>query len=129
MEEIRCERLSFCYPDREEDALREVSFSLSAADVYKRQLEGQKALLRKNRIISKWVFPDENGEMLQSGHLYKKCVTDRKQHGISCSLYEMRHTMISLARADVPEQLLKMLVGHSDSMDTFGAVSYTHLTA
>ena len=31
MEEIRCERLSFCYPDREEDALREISFSLSAA--------------------------------------------------------------------------------------------------
>lgn len=87
-------------------------------------LEGQKALLRKNRIISKWVFPDENGEMLQSGHLYKKWVTYRKQHGISCSLYEMRHTMISLARADVPEQLLKMLVGHSDSMDTFGVYGH-----
>ena len=36
----------------------------------------------------------------------------------------MRHTLISLAKADVPEQLLKMVVGHSDSMDTFGVYGH-----
>ena len=53
-----------------------------------------------------------------------KWATYSKQHGIKCSLHEMRHTFISVAKADVPEQLLKQAVGHTKNMDTFGVYGH-----
>ena len=35
------------------------------------------------------------------------------------SLYELRHTFVSIAKV-LPEGQLKTIVGHSKSMDTFG---------
>ena len=83
-------------------------------------LAQQEQMLKEKAIISPWLFPDENGNQLDPCHFYEKWKTYRNQHGIQCSLHEMRHTMISVAKADVPEQLLKQAVGHSKSMDTFG---------
>ena len=40
-----------------------------------------------------------------------------------CSLYELRHTFVSIAQ-NLPEGQLKALVGHSRSMDTYGV--YAH---
>ena len=85
-----------------------------------RVLDAQAQLLKDNSIISPWVLPDEYGQRLDPHHLYKKWATYSKQHEINRSLHEMRHTMISVAKADVPERLLKQAVGHSDKMDTFG---------
>lgn len=42
-----------------------------------------------------------------------------------CSLYELRHTFVSMVQASLPEGLVKSIVGHSQSMDTFGV--YGHL--
>lgn len=39
------------------------------------------------------------------------------------SLYEMRHTFVSIAKV-LPEGLLKSVVGHSRSMDTYGIYSH-----
>lgn len=90
-----------------------------------RILEQQRDMLKKRHIISKWVFPNESGEMLISLHLYKMCRTFGQQHDIQISLYKARRTMVSLAQSGVPEQLVKMVVGHSESMDTFGVYGYT----
>ena len=40
-----------------------------------------------------------------------------------CTLYEMRHTFVSIAQ-QLPEGQLKALVGHSRSMDTFGVYGH-----
>ena len=40
-----------------------------------------------------------------------------------CTLYEMRHTFVSIAQ-QLPEGQLKALVGHSRNMDTYG--TYGH---
>ena len=37
---------------------------------------------------------------------------------------QMHHTMISIAKADVPEELLKRAVGHGKKMDTFGVYGH-----
>ena len=87
-------------------------------------LEQQRENLKRHHIISKWLFPDRHGNAMSSVCLYGKWKLYRKQHNISCSLYEMRHTLISLAKSDVPEQLIKMVVGHSGSMDTFGVYGH-----
>lgn len=44
-------------------------------------------------------------------------------HITPCTLYELRHTFVSIA-ANLPEGQMKRLVGHSKSMDTYGV--YAH---
>jgi len=85
----------------------------------------QETMLKKKGIITPWLFPDESGECLSGIHLYKKWATYRDQHDMNgCSLHELRHTLISAVKADVPEALLKTMVGHSKAMDTHGI--YAH---
>ena len=47
-------------------------------------------------------------------------------HGISprITLYELRHTFVSMEAGELTDGQLKMLVGHSRNMDTFGV--YRH---
>jgi integrase len=85
-----------------------------------RILDEQRAALKSRGIVSPWVFPGLDGDMMNTDHMYWDWKTYRQQHGINQTLHELRHTMISMAKADVPEQLLKRIVGHSKSMDTFG---------
>ncbi|MFZ5975238.1 MAG: tyrosine-type recombinase/integrase [Bacillota bacterium] len=87
-------------------------------------IEAQKQMLKEHGIISPWVFPDEYGDVLDPNHLFRKWKTYRKQYGIACTLHEMRHTLISIAKVDMPDQLLKRIVGHSKSMDTFGVYGH-----
>ncbi len=87
-------------------------------------LEAQRKMLNSSGIISPWVFPADDGGVTDPNSLYKRWRTYRAQHGIDCNLHEMRHTLISIAKADVPEQLLKRVVGHSKGMDTFGVYGH-----
>lgn len=73
---------------------------------------------------SEWMFTNAHGEPLDERALYSAWQRARKKLGIKVSLYELRHTMISVCKAQVPLPLLKQAVGHSESMDTFG--TYGH---
>ena len=73
---------------------------------------------------SDWLFTNTLGQPLDERTLYKAWLRTQKRLGIGpVSLYELRHTMISLCK-QIPLPLLKQAVGHSDSMDTFG--TYGH---
>ena len=90
-------------------------------------LEEQAAMLKEYGIATRtWVFPGEDGGMMDTNSLYKHWVAYRKQHGINSSLHELRHTAVSILKAELPEDLLKQLVGHSKAMNT-GA--YKHKVA
>ena len=87
-------------------------------------LEDQAEYLRKSGIISPYVFPAPDGSIATQLRVYKNWHRFCEIQGISkCSLYELRHTMVSMA-ADVPDALLKPMVGHSRNMDTRG--TYGH---
>lgn len=101
---------------KNKNARRTIVLNDQAIDI----LKSQKEMLKKEGIISPWVFPDEHGDMTEPDRLKRKWDTYRKQHGIKSTIHELRHTMISIAKAKVPEQWLKQIVGHSGSMDTFG---------
>ena len=74
---------------------------------------------------SEWMFTNAHGEPLDERALYSAWRRARKKLGIEAvSLYELRHTMISLCKTTVPLPLLKQAVGHSKSMDTIG--TYGH---
>lgn len=83
-------------------------------------LEDQKHMLDEKGIVSPWVFPNKYGEEPDPNAVYDQWATYRKQHGIAASIHELRHTFISIQKADMPLALLKSVVGHSDSMDTLG---------
>lgn len=87
-------------------------------------LADQQAMLLAQGISSPWLFPDEHGERANPNSVYKHWITYCKQHGFQSSIHELRHTFISLNKADLPLELLKATVGHSSSMDTIG--TYGH---
>lgn len=89
-----------------------------------RILDDQRAMLRQIGIISPWIFPDSNGDAPIPNRVYDQWVTYRTQHSIKSSLHELRHTFISLNKADLPLELMKSVVGHSASMDTFGVYGH-----
>lgn len=83
-------------------------------------LADQREHLRQCGLISPYVFPNALGAIANDKFVYNAWQRFCKTQGISfCSLYELRHTMVSLA-ADVPDALLKPMVGHGRSMDTRG---------
>lgn len=87
-------------------------------------LEDQRRMLAEKGIVSEWVFPDKYGEQPNPNAVYDQWATYRKQHGIESSIHELRHTFISIQKADMPIELLKSVVGHSDAMDTIGVYGH-----
>ena len=87
-------------------------------------LAEQQRMLKRHGIVSPWLFPDEHGDRLDSNHLYKMWRSYARTHGIKTSLHELRHTMVSIVKSDMPAPLLKAVVGHSESMDTFGVYGH-----
>lgn len=100
---------------KNENAQRVVALSKYAVSV----LNDQKLMLKELNITSKWVFPNQSGEMIYPHYLSKPWNRYRKHYNINFTIHGMRHTLISLSK-DIPKELLKNHVGHSDSMDTFG---------
>lgn len=87
-------------------------------------LDDQREYLKRKGIISPFVFPSADGSMGNERKSYYAWKRFQKSQGITeCSLYELRHTMVSI-NADVPDALLKPMVGHSQNMDTRG--TYGH---
>lgn len=73
---------------------------------------------------SEWIFCNIYGDVGCQRNIYKKWLPLREQLGSKCSLYGLRHTFISMMKNDIPEQMLKAIVGHSASMDTFGVYGH-----
>ena len=80
--------------------------------------------MRTLGIISPFIFPNTKGEVVWERAVYNMWKSFCAAQGITpCSLYELRHTMVSMS-TDIPDALLKPMVGHSRNMDTRG--TYGH---
>lgn len=99
---------------KNENARRYIALSPRMQEV----LDAQRTSLKNRGIISPWLFPDEHGDPLNPNHLSATWGSYRKQHGLQSNIHELRHTIMSIVKSDVPEDLLKLVVGHSDKMDT-----------
>lgn len=74
---------------------------------------------------TEWLFVEKSGEPLTVKAMYSAWRRTCKRLKIpAVSLYELRHTMISMCKDTLPLPLLKAVVGHSSSMDTLG--TYGH---
>lgn len=84
-----------------------------------RVIEDQKAMLKGLGIATRtWLFPGPDGNQMDTNAMYKQWQHYRDQNGIKSNLHELRHTTVSLVKTELPEDLLKQMIGHSESMDT-----------
>ncbi len=104
-------------PGKNENAPRYLVLSARMLQV----IADQKTHLKKQGIISPWLFPTRNGEP-DANAIYKGWLTyrDQREWDSDISIQSMRRTMVSVVKPYLSEALLKQIVGHSESMDTFG---------
>lgn len=79
---------------------------------------------RTSGIKSDWVFCRPSGEMSVQSTTSQAWDRISAALGVKTSPYSLRHTFISMVRNTIPETVIKDVVGHSASMDTFGV--YAH---
>ncbi|MGI6161600.1 MAG: tyrosine-type recombinase/integrase [Christensenellales bacterium] len=88
-------------------------------------MDDQRKLLIKARIASKYLFPIIDREQSTSAQIYKRWKRFARANEIAdVSLYELRHTFVSMCKGSIPERLIKPVVGHSSKMPTYN--TYGH---
>lgn len=103
-------------PGKNENAHRVVPLSSMALEVIADQKQ------RTSRLDSEWVFCNQLGSMPKQALTFKYFKKISLAVGSpNVSPYGLRHTFVSLLKMSpvVPEQMVKAIVGHSDSMPTF----------
>lgn len=103
------------------NAARKIALSSRAKDAIVKQIEQTKHL------HSRYIFCRQDGNIVYSGHINKCFKKICKYIGASkdISLYGCRHTFISYASMQLPESVLKPIVGHSVSMPTLKTYQHT----
>lgn len=103
------------------NANRRIKLTSLALNILKHQAEAEKRF----GIASTLLFPAKDGGYISEVILYRNWQKYQESNGIPpISLYELRHTFVSICAETVPESLIKLVVGHSESMDTQGV--YAH---
>jgi integrase len=88
-------------------------------------IQDQLKMLDDNNIETEYIFCNEFGEPIPQATYYKHWIKFRNYNNISdtVSPYELRHTFISMAQS-MPKELVKLMAGHSENMDTFGVYGH-----
>ena len=84
--------------------------------------------IRRNedhKLHTQWIFCDLNGNPGSQSTMRKQWNALKKERDLPGTVYSLRHTFISMMKNVMPEQMIKDIVGHSVSMDTFG--TYGHI--
>lgn len=76
---------------------------------------------------SPWIFCSPDGTKGNQSTMRNQWLKLKEERGLpeKSSVYSLRHTFISMMKNVMPEQMIKDIVGHSVSMDTFG--TYGHI--
>ncbi len=102
------------------NARRDIRLSDLASHV----LDDQYAMLNAAGVTSPYIFCDQDGAAILERALLLRWRKYCRHNNIQpYTLYELRHTYISVNK-DMPEALLKLQVGHTPDMDTYGVYSH-----
>lgn len=72
-----------------------------------------------------WIFCSPDGSQGKQSRMRKHWARLKAERGLPGTVYSLRHTFITLMKNVMPEAMIKDIVGHSASMDTFG--TYGHI--
>lgn len=75
---------------------------------------------RNGRLATPWIFCNKLGGPLSQSTLRNAWIKLAAERDLPGCPYSLRHTFISLLKNEMPEPLLKSIVGHSANMDTYG---------
>lgn len=75
---------------------------------------------RNGRLATPWIFCSKTGGPLSQSTLRNAWLKLAAERDLPGCPYSLRHTFISLLKNEMPEAMLKSIVGHSASMDTYG---------
>lgn len=96
-----------------------------ASDTMMEILEKQRNLKKRCGIISPYLFPNKNNDVMNPKNLTTAWAAFRNEIGTNNTLHEMRHSFTSYLKGKVSDTVMKTVLGHSPKMDTFGI--YGHL--
>lgn len=109
--------------------------SLRMIPAARQELDAQREMLKRNKMVTPWVFPCENGVCSKQNHFRLAWYAFCRKNGIGqrgttkagnpkyITPYEFRHTCYSVNK-EMPESLKKMAFGHSRKFD--GDSVYNH---
>lgn len=103
---------------KNENAHRSFILPGIACEILKRQKAKTSAL------CSEWIFCNTIGNKPAQTNVYDCYKRLAELHGFGGSPYSLRHTFVSMVKNDVPLEMLKAVVGHSDAMDTLGVYGH-----
>ena len=84
--------------------------------------------IRRNEemnLRTEWIFCSPDGSQGKQNRMRKHWQKLKEERDLPGTVYSLRHTFISMMKNVMPEQMIKDIVGHSVSMDTFG--TYGHI--
>lgn len=98
--------------------------------------EGLQQQLRQHRReqqrtvgITPWVFDEGRGEPVREPQLYRRWRRWCRAHGVrDGTLYELRHTYVTMVQAYVPLPVLQRQLGHVAAMDTYAVYAHDNGT-
>lgn len=81
-------------------------------------------LSRNATLFTDWIFCSKVGGPLSQSTLRNNWIRIAQERNLPGNIYSLRHTFISMLKNDMPAEMLKSIVGHSASMDTFGVYGH-----
>lgn len=108
-------------PGKNENARRMVPLGSLALGIIQNTIRRNE----QHNLHTSWIFCDLTGDKGNQSTMRNQWIILKKDRGLSGTVYSLRHTFISITKSVLPESVIKDIVGHSVSMDTFG--TYGHI--
>ena len=106
-------------PGKTENARRQLYLNKVARRIIDENIK------RNTQLKTEWIFCSKSGGPLSQSTLRNNWIRIAAERGLPGSIYSLRHTFISLMKNEMPESMLKTIVGHGAKMDTYGI--YGHI--
>lgn len=106
---------------KNENARRMVPIGVLASGILKKTIKRNE----DHKLHTSWIFCSKDGSQGNQSSMRNQWLELKKERKLPGTVYSLRHTFISLMKNTMPEQMIKDIVGHSVSMDTFG--TYGHI--
>ncbi|WP_294465551.1 tyrosine-type recombinase/integrase [uncultured Anaerofustis sp.] len=82
-------------------------------------IKDEENFLKENHVISKYLFPELNGNHLKPQYISSRFKKYAEYHKLSCdTLHELRHTFVSLNDDDIEDETMLEIIGHGNKKIT-----------
>ena len=106
---------------KNENARRMVPIGTLASSILRKTIQRNE----EYKLNTEWVFCSPDGSQGNQSTMRNQWLKLKKERELKGTVYSLRHTFISMMKNVMPEQMIKDIVGHSVSFDSFG--TYGHI--